>query len=105
MIADAGSFKRIRDGQDGMSGRTVKPQISSVESTEVSEHLPMADPPPFMPTGIKIGMLTDDETKVGVLIIETDEGDFDFALNLEAVETLAEALELISTELRGETRQ
>jgi hypothetical protein len=31
-----------------------------------------------------------------VLIIETAEGDFDFALNLEAVESLAEPLEMIS---------
>ena len=51
----------------------------------------MQDREPYVPIGVKIGMLTDDETKLGVLIIETDEGDFDFALNLEAVESLAES--------------
>jgi hypothetical protein len=61
----------------------------------------MPKKPPYTPTGITAVMLTNDETKLGVLIIETAEGDFDFALNLEAVETLAEALEMIDTELRG----
>ena len=60
---------------------------------------------PYTPTGITVAMLTNDETRLGVLIIETDEGDLNFALNLQAVETLAEALEMISTELGGETRE
>jgi hypothetical protein len=65
----------------------------------------MLDREPYVPIGIKIGMLTDDETKLGVLIIETDEGEFDFALNLQAVDVLNIALETISTELRGGKRQ
>jgi hypothetical protein len=61
---------------------------------------------PYLPIGIKIGILIDDETKLGVLIIETDEGDFDFAVKLRVVDILNIALEMISTELRGgETRQ
>jgi hypothetical protein len=65
----------------------------------------MLDREPYVPTGIKIAVLTDDETKLGVLIIETDEGDFDFALNLQAVDVLNIALETISIELRGGKRQ
>jgi len=65
----------------------------------------MPKKPPYTPTGVTVAMLTNDETSLGVLIIETDGGVFDFALNLQAAETLAEALEMISTELRGgETR-
>ncbi|WP_179297813.1 hypothetical protein [Mesorhizobium carmichaelinearum] len=50
-----------------------------------------------MPTG----MLIDDETRVGVLIFETAEGNFDFAINLQAVEVLTKALNKIELELRS----
>ncbi|QND60613.1 hypothetical protein HB778_31970 [Mesorhizobium huakuii] len=61
----------------------------------------MPDRPPYMPTGIGMGMLIDDETKVGVLIFETAEGNFDFAINLQAVEVLTKALNKIELELRS----
>ncbi|MBZ9725829.1 hypothetical protein LB516_21110 [Mesorhizobium sp. CO1-1-7] len=59
----------------------------------------MADRPPYMPTGIGIGMLRDDETKIGVLIFETAEGNFDFAVNLQAVDVIRKALSKIETHL------
>ncbi|AGB45139.1 hypothetical protein Mesau_02733 [Mesorhizobium australicum WSM2073] len=59
----------------------------------------MVDRPPYMPTGIGIGMLGDDATKIGVLIFETAEGNFDFALNLQAVEVIRQALSKIETHL------
>ncbi|MBZ9905489.1 hypothetical protein LB557_05665 [Mesorhizobium sp. BR115XR7A] len=59
----------------------------------------MADRPPYMPTGIGIGMLRDDETKIGVLIFETVEGNFDFAVNLQAVDVIRKALSKIETHL------
>jgi hypothetical protein len=80
----------------GSSGRSRRNAIGAQE---------MPNKPPYTPTGFTVAMLTNDGPKLGVLIIETAEGDFDFALNLEAVESLAEALEMISLELSGETRQ
>ncbi|MBZ9698734.1 MULTISPECIES: hypothetical protein [unclassified Mesorhizobium] len=44
-------------------------------------------------------MLRDDATKIGVLIFETAEGNFDFALNLQAVEVIRKALSKIETHL------
>ncbi|UVK57489.1 hypothetical protein DBIPINDM_008465 (plasmid) [Mesorhizobium sp. AR02] len=61
----------------------------------------MPDRPPYMPTGIGMGMLIDDESKLGVLIFETAEGNFDFAINLQAVEVLTKALNKIELELRS----
>ncbi|MBZ9757024.1 hypothetical protein LB524_17190 [Mesorhizobium sp. ESP6-5] len=44
-------------------------------------------------------MLGDDETKIGVLIFETAEGNFDFAINQQAVEVIRQALSKIETHL------
>ncbi|RVA57123.1 hypothetical protein EN933_04750 [Mesorhizobium sp. M7A.F.Ca.US.001.01.1.1] len=62
----------------------------------------MPDKPPYMPTGIGMGMLVDDETKVGVLIFETAQGNFDFAVNLQALEVLTKALNKIEMHLRSD---
>ncbi|MBZ9683859.1 MULTISPECIES: hypothetical protein [unclassified Mesorhizobium] len=59
----------------------------------------MADRPPYMPTGIGMGMLGDDETKIGVLIFETAKGNFDFAINQQAVDVIRKALSKIETHL------
>ncbi|MBZ9776838.1 hypothetical protein [Mesorhizobium sp. CO1-1-8] len=61
----------------------------------------MADRPPYMPTGIGMGMLEDDKAKVGVLIFETAEGNFDFAINQQAIEVIRKALSKIETHLAG----
>jgi DNA-binding LytR/AlgR family response regulator len=61
----------------------------------------MPEKPPYMPTGIGMGMLTDDETKVGVLIFETAQGNFDFAVNLQAVDVLTKAISKIEMHLRS----
>lgn len=60
----------------------------------------MRKKPPHMPTGISIGMMTDGESKVGVLIFETAEGNFDFAINLQAIDVLTRAINTIGLELR-----
>jgi hypothetical protein len=60
----------------------------------------MPNKPPYMPTGITIGLLTDGESKVGVLTFETADGTFDFALNLQAIEVLNRAVNTIGLELR-----
>ncbi|WP_245262976.1 hypothetical protein [Mesorhizobium australicum] len=44
-------------------------------------------------------MLGDDATKIGVLIFETAEGNFDFAINQQAVEVIRKALSKIETHL------
>lgn len=61
----------------------------------------MSEKPPYIPTGIGMGMMSDDETKVGVLIFETAQGNFDFAVNLQAVEILTKAITKIETRLRS----
>jgi len=43
----------------------------------------------------------DDETKVGVLIFETTQGNFDFAVNLQAVDVLTKAINKIEMHLRS----
>ncbi|TPJ35899.1 hypothetical protein FJ941_19360 [Mesorhizobium sp. B2-3-13] len=62
----------------------------------------MPDKPPYMPTGIGMGMLVDDEAKVGVLIFETAQGTFDFAINLQAVDVLTKALNKIEMHLHSD---
>jgi hypothetical protein len=49
-----------------------------------------------------MGMLIEGETKVGVLIFETAEGNFDFAINLQAVDVLTKALGKIEMHLRSD---
>lgn len=61
----------------------------------------MPEKPPYMPTGIGMGMMIDDETKVGVLIFETAQGNFDFAVNLQAVDVLTKAINKIEMHLRS----
>ncbi|MER8451224.1 hypothetical protein NKG60_14600 [Mesorhizobium sp. M1428] len=61
----------------------------------------MPEKPSYMPTGIGIGMMSDDETKVGVLIFETAQGNFDVAVNLQAVDVLTKAINKIEMHLRS----
>jgi hypothetical protein len=42
----------------------------------------MPNKPPYTPTGFTVAMLTNDGPKLGVLLIETADGDLDFHLNL-----------------------
>ncbi|PZV39957.1 hypothetical protein [Mesorhizobium kowhaii] len=61
----------------------------------------MLKKPPYMPTGIKTGTISDDDRKLGVLTFETAEGDIDFAVNLQAVDVLNRAINTIEQELRS----
>ena len=61
----------------------------------------MSEKRPYMPTGIGMGVMSDDETKVGVLIFETAQGNFDFAVNLQAVDVLTKAINKIEMHLRS----
>ncbi|MBZ9719355.1 hypothetical protein LB519_16040 [Mesorhizobium sp. AD1-1] len=61
----------------------------------------MSEKPPYMPTGIGMGLMSDDEIKVGVLIFETAQGNFDFAVNLQAVDVLTKAINKIEMHLRS----
>ncbi|TPM34575.1 hypothetical protein [Mesorhizobium sp. B2-3-4] len=61
----------------------------------------MSEKPHYMPTGVGMGMISDDETKVGVLIFETAQGNFDFAVNLQAVDVLTKAINKIEMHLRS----
>ncbi|TPL45346.1 hypothetical protein FJ957_20775 [Mesorhizobium sp. B2-4-6] len=56
--------------------------------------------PPCMPTGVSIGMLTDGEGKVGILTFETLKGNIEIAVNLQAVDVIAKAVNAIGQELR-----
>lgn len=46
-------------------------------------------------------MMSDDEIQVGVLIFETAQGNFDFAVNLQAVDVLTKAINKIEMHLRS----
>lgn len=56
--------------------------------------------PPYMPTGVSIGMLTDGEDKVGVLTFETPGENIEIAVNLQAVDVITKAVNAIGQELR-----
>lgn len=59
---------------------------------------------PHMPTGIRIGMISEDDHKLGLLIFETAEGDVEFAVNLQAVDVLTRAINSIGLELRSDRK-
>lgn len=62
----------------------------------------MLEKPPLMPTGIRCGLIPDNQTPVGTLTFETAEGPFTFAINPQASRILKEALRMIDQGLAPE---
>jgi hypothetical protein len=56
------------------------------------------------PTGISIGMISDDAHKLGLLIFETCEGNIEFAVNLQTIDVLTRAINSVGLELRSDRK-
>jgi hypothetical protein len=64
----------------------------------------MPENPPYMPTGVGMAIIGDDETRIGILIFETPQGNFGFAVNLKAVDVITNAINKIEQELRSDRK-
>jgi hypothetical protein len=56
---------------------------------------------PMIPEEITAGMLSDDESAVGILTFRTSEGDFDIAIDDNAMNLISMAMERMAPKLRA----